>query len=68
MVMVCCLCNGTGQAASEGDLETVMSCLAYRCSLEWRDPKANGATALHCASAHGQVRLRVVCYSVVPRL
>ncbi len=48
-VLVCVL-----QAAAEGDLETIMTCLAYRGNLLWAEP-GTGTTAMHLACAHGQV-------------
>ncbi len=42
------------QAAAEGDLETIMTCLAYKCPLQWVDP-GSGATAMHRACEAGQV-------------
>jgi hypothetical protein len=38
----------------EGDLETIMTCLAYKCPLQWVDP-GSGATAMHRACEAGQV-------------
>ncbi len=42
------------QAAWEGDLETIMTCLAYKCPVQWVEPET-GATALHRACEAGQV-------------